>query len=75
MTMSNLSFLHGWTKDGLNLPGVHWETSKKDLVVVCIHGMSGNILENYFAEVLGEELSKPAFNLLFMTFTYTMPPN
>ncbi|MBU1135338.1 MAG: alpha/beta fold hydrolase [Nanoarchaeota archaeon] len=63
--MSNINFLHEWTKDGLNLQGVHWESKKKDVCIVCIHGMSGNIIENYFAEVLGQNLSKNEFGFIF----------
>ncbi|MEK6963643.1 MAG: hypothetical protein AABX70_04405 [Nanoarchaeota archaeon] len=63
--MSNIEFLHGWTRDGLNLPGVHWESKKKNIAIVCVHGMSGNLLENYFSEVLGKELSKHGFGFLY----------
>lgn len=49
--------LYIWTKGGLRLQGVHYVSRKKDVCALVVHGMSGNILENYWAHVLGEKLS------------------
>ncbi len=57
--------MHGWTYDGLNLQAIYWESGKKDTCIVCTHGMSGNIIENYFAEILGEELSKKNYAFIY----------
>ena len=53
-----MNTLYIWTKDGLRLHGVHYEPQKSDLCVLVVHGMSGNIIENYFADVLGKTLAK-----------------
>ena len=63
--MKSIKILHGTTNDGLNLPGVHWESDSKETCIVFIPGMSGNILENYFAEILGEELLKNEYGFLY----------
>ncbi len=60
---TKVDLLHAYTKDGLNLPGVHWEGG--DTCVVFIHGMSGNILENYFAEFLGKTLSEKGIGFIY----------
>jgi len=53
--MTSIEILHTLTKDNLNLPGFHWPANPKNICVLFIPGMSGNILENYFAEVLGKD--------------------
>jgi len=63
--MNSIEILHGWTKDGLNLQGIHWKCDLRDTCIVFIHGMSGNIIENYFAEILGEELSKNNYGFIY----------
>ncbi len=63
--MSSIQILHGWTKDKLNLQGIMWKSDSKNKCIVLIHGMSGNIIENYFAEILGEECSKNNINLIY----------
>lgn len=63
--MSQIEILHGWTKDGLELFGIYWNAKKKDICTILIHGMSGNIIENYFAEMLGEELSKNNIGFIY----------
>lgn len=63
--MTNIEFLHEYTEDGLRLQGVHWISSNKNLCVVCIHGMTGNIIDNYFAEVLGSELSARGHGFIY----------
>jgi pimeloyl-ACP methyl ester carboxylesterase len=63
--MKDNEFLYGWTSDGLRLEGNHWSANKKDTCVVCTHGMSGNIIENYFAVILGQELSKRDIGFIY----------
>lgn len=63
--MNSIEILHGWTKDNLNLQGIHWKSDFKNTCIVCIHGMSGNIIENYFAEILGEEFSKNNYGFIY----------
>lgn len=53
-----MDFIYDYTEDGLYLSACHWESKSKDVCVLCIHGMSGNILENHFAHKLGEVLSE-----------------
>lgn len=63
-----MKLLHRYTKDGLNLLGCYWgnETEhKKDCCVVFTHGMFDNLLENTFAHILGEELSKNGYGFIF----------
>ena len=52
-----------WTKDDLRLMGVHYPG--KDTCVLCFHGMAGNIIENRFATVTGEEVSMKGFGYIF----------
>ncbi len=56
--MSNVDFISDdYTVDGLKLPMVHFESKEKDICVICIHGMCGTIIDNYFATVWGRLLS------------------
>jgi len=57
--------LYIWTKDGLRLQGIHYEPPKSGLCVLVVHGMSGNIIENYFADVLGKRLSKAGVGCIY----------
>lgn len=64
MINSNLAYV--WTKDNLRLPGVHYKPqSDTNICVVLVHGMSGNILENYFAAVLGQTLSEDGIGFIY----------
>jgi pimeloyl-ACP methyl ester carboxylesterase len=65
--MTSQQLLYIRTADDLRLNGVHYipQNGNKDLCVLMIHGMSGNILENYFAHVLGEKLSENNFGYLY----------
>ena len=58
------NILYIWTEDNLRLQGVHYDSGLRDACVLCIHGMSGNFIENYFAHVLGEKLSN--YNIGFI---------
>ncbi|MBM7704164.1 alpha/beta hydrolase [Metabacillus iocasae] len=63
--MASVSFVHDWTKDGLRLQGVHWKEVRRKTCVLFIHGTSGNIIENYFAHVLGEHLVKHGYGFFY----------
>jgi pimeloyl-ACP methyl ester carboxylesterase len=63
--MSNTEILHIWTTDNLRLQGIHYDSSKKDLCVLFIHGMSGNFIENYFTSVLGKVLQEANIGFIY----------
>ncbi|MCM1053132.1 MAG: DUF1749 domain-containing protein [Ruminococcus sp.] len=55
--MYNIDFINdAYTKDNLRLPMVHFNSIKKDICVIFIHGMCQTIIDNYFATVLGKIL-------------------
>ena len=54
-----------YTKDGLKLPMVHFESDNKDICVICIHGMCGTIVDNYFATVWGNLLSEKNIGFIY----------
>jgi len=55
----NIEFIgDAYTTDGLKLPMVHFESNEKDICVLCIHGMCGTIIDNYFATVWGKFLAE-----------------
>lgn len=65
--MVNTELLYIRTSDDLRLNGVFYKPNKraKNLCVLMIHGMSGNILENYFAHVMGEKLAENNIGFLY----------
>lgn len=64
--LATQELLYIWTEDDLRLQGVHYIPSEKgDLCVLVVHGMSGNILENYWAHVLGEKLAKSGIGCVY----------
>ena len=52
-----------WTEDDLRLMGVYYKG--KDTCVIGVHGMSGNFIENYFANVLGEKLTAKGYGFIY----------
>ena len=44
---------------------IHFESNKKDICVIFIHSMCQTILDNYFATVCGELLSKNNIGFLY----------
>lgn len=60
-----IEFIYDFTQDDLKLQAVHWQSDNKDICVICIHGMSGNIIENYFAHVIGNKLSENKIGFIF----------
>ncbi len=64
--MSNVYFISdAYTVDGLKLPMVHFESKEKDICVICIHGMCGTIIDNYFATVWGKTLSENNIGFIY----------
>ncbi len=61
----NIDFVYVRTKDDLRLMGVHYKPESKDIAVLAIHGMSGNVIENYFGNVLGKTLSQNGIGFIF----------
>lgn len=54
-----------YTTDGLKLPMVHFESEEKDICVLCIHGMCGTIIDNYFATVWGKLLAEKNIGFIY----------
>ena len=65
MNENNLEILHIWTEDNLKLQGVHYCSEEKETVVLMVHGMSGNFIENYFAHVLGKTLQDAGVGFIY----------
>lgn len=64
--MSNVEFINdAYTIDGLKLPMVHFEGMEKDICVICIHGMCGTIIDNYFATVWGKFLAEKNIGFIY----------
>ena len=66
--MTKIEFLNDrYTSDGLRLPMMHFapEGSERDICVVCIHGMCGNIMGSYFATVWADLLTNHGIGFLF----------
>ncbi len=64
--MNNIEYISdAYTKDGLKLPMVHFESNEKDICVICIHGMCGSIIDNYFATVWGKLLSENGIGFIY----------
>lgn len=62
----NIEFINNaYTSDGLRLPMVHFESNKKDICVICIHGMCETIIDNYFATVWGKLLAKNDIGFIY----------
>lgn len=62
----NIEFISdAYTVDGLKLPMVHFESNKKDICVICIHGMCGTIIDNYFATVWGKFLAEKNIGFIY----------
>lgn len=62
----NIEFISdAYTIDGLKLPMIHFESNKKDICVLCIHGMCGTIIDNYFATVWGKLLAKNNIGFIY----------
>lgn len=64
--MINIEFIsNAYTEDGLKLPMLHFEAKEKDICIICIHGMCGTIVDNYFATVCGKKLAKNDIGFIY----------
>lgn len=64
--MNSIEFINdAYTEDGLKLPMVHFNSKEKDICVIFIHGMCQTIIDNYFATVCGNILSKNNIGFLY----------
>ena len=64
--MNHIEFINNaYTKDNLCLPMIHFNSNEKDICVIFIHGMCQTILDNYFAIVCGNTLSKNNIGFLY----------
>ncbi len=64
--MNNVEFINNaYTKDGLKLPMVHFNSKEKDICVIFIHGMCQTIIDNYFATVWGNILVENNIGFLY----------
>lgn len=62
----NIEFISdAYTSDGLKLPMVHFESNEKDICVLCIHGMCGTIIDNFFATVWGNFLAQNNIGFIY----------
>jgi pimeloyl-ACP methyl ester carboxylesterase len=52
-----------WTEDDLRLMGAHYPGT--DTCIIEVHGMSGNFIENYYANVLGQKLKDSGYGFLY----------
>lgn len=77
-TLINTQILYAETADKLRLQGFHFDSEKRDICVLVVHGMSGSFLENFFAIELGRVLSSAGFGCVCghnrgMGFISTIP--
>lgn len=64
--MNNVEFINdAYTKDNMRLPMVHFNTNKKDICVIFVHGMCQTIIDNYFAIVCGNLLSENKIGFIY----------
>lgn len=52
-----------WTGDNLRLMGAHYKGH--ETCVIEIHGMSGNFIENYYANILGQRLAEKGYGFIY----------
>ena len=60
-----MELINDYTTDGLKLPIVHFPSKEKNICIICIHGMAGNILENIFGQVRGSDLSNHNIGFIY----------
>lgn len=64
--MNKIEFINdAYTKDNMRLPIVHFNSNKKNICVIFVHGMCQTIIDNYFAIVCGNLLSKNKIGFLY----------
>lgn len=54
-----------WTSDDLRLQGIHYSPETRKTCILMVHAMSGNFIENYFANSLGNKLAGNGFGFIY----------
>ncbi|KKR72460.1 hypothetical protein A3A55_01580 [Candidatus Roizmanbacteria bacterium RIFCSPLOWO2_01_FULL_40_14] len=57
--------LYVWTQDGLRLQAMQYPSENKQVCILFIHGMSGNFMENYYADVVGNKLQENNIGFIY----------
>ena len=60
-----MEIINDYTRDGLRLPMIHYESRRKEYCIVFVHGMSGDILINTFAQTWANKTVKDNIGFLF----------
>ena len=60
-----MEIIYGYTQDGFRLPGALYKANKKDVCVLFIHGMAGNLINTYFANIWANIFVKNGISFLF----------
>lgn len=61
--MINVHYVH--TNDSLKLQGVEYRPDQRDVCVLFVHGMSGNFIENDYANILGIKFAENGIGFLY----------
>ena len=62
---NNIEFIHDHTEDGLLLQAIHFESEKKEVCVLFVHGMADSIVDNRFVHPLAKELNNNKIGFFF----------
>lgn len=60
-----IDLLYDYTEDGIELQGTYFDSLKKDICVLFIHGQAQSILNNSFAYKIGKYLSSRGISFLY----------
>lgn len=60
-----MEVVYARTEDELKLQGMHYAPVKKKVGVVFVHGMSGNFIENEFANVMGKTFAQNGIGYIY----------
>ncbi|MCI8575472.1 MAG: alpha/beta fold hydrolase [Bacilli bacterium] len=60
-----IDLFYEYTEDKLRLQGTYFDSGRLDYCVLFIHGQAQSILDNYFAYVLGKNLSNNGISFLY----------
>lgn len=53
------------TSDDLRLQGIHYSSTNNNICLILVHGMSGNFIENAYANVIGQTLSSRGISVIY----------
>ncbi len=60
-----IDLFYEYTEDNLRLQGTYFDSGKLDYCVLFIHGQAQSIVDNYFAYILGKNLSNNGISFLY----------